>query len=77
MATKAEIKTRFCAEVLPEILRVHGSDDKPALDQAWNDFTDMLCKAGEITSRQYSTWTPPRFTTQDFEDAALLANEDV
>lgn len=33
--------------------------DKPALDQAWNDWTDALCKEGEITSKQYETWVNP------------------
>lgn len=74
MATKAEIKTRFCDSILPGIIKRHGSDDKPALDQAWNDFVDMLCKDGEVTTHQAETWTHPRFSKQDFEDAALLAN---
>jgi len=25
----------------------------------WNDFTDYLCKSGEITMQQYETWTNP------------------
>ena len=25
----------------------------------WNNYTDSLCKRGEITSRQYNTWTNP------------------
>ena len=25
----------------------------------WNNFTDFLCKSGEITLKQYETWTNP------------------
>jgi hypothetical protein len=25
----------------------------------WNNFTDDLCKSGEITTKQYETWTNP------------------
>jgi len=25
----------------------------------WNNYTDSLCKRGEITERQYNTWTNP------------------
>lgn len=27
--------------------------------EAWNNFTDALCKDRQITSRQYDTWTNP------------------
>jgi hypothetical protein len=27
--------------------------------EAWNDFTDYLCKDRQITERQYDTWTNP------------------
>jgi hypothetical protein len=33
--------------------------DKPARCEAWNNYTDALCKDGLITSRQYSQWTNP------------------
>ena len=31
---------------------------------AWNDFTDCLCKSGEISDYQYSNWTQPSFCKQ-------------
>lgn len=34
--------------------------DKPALREAWNDYTDSLQKNGLITARQYDTWTQPK-----------------
>jgi hypothetical protein len=33
--------------------------DKPALREAWNNYTDRLCKEGRITQRQYDTWLNP------------------
>lgn len=33
--------------------------DKIARWEAWNNFTDMLCKDGQITDHQYSTWVSP------------------
>ena len=27
--------------------------------EAWNNFTDALCKSRQITLRQYETWTAP------------------
>jgi hypothetical protein len=33
--------------------------DKPALREEWNNFTDRLCKDGQITPRQYDRWQNP------------------
>lgn len=33
--------------------------DYPARRETWNDFTDALCKSGEITLKQYETWVNP------------------
>ncbi len=27
--------------------------------ESWNNFTDMLCKNGEISLKQYETWDNP------------------
>lgn len=27
--------------------------------EAWNNFTDYLCKDGQISSQQYDNWTNP------------------
>lgn len=39
-------------------------DDSPRGDvvwrrEAWNNFTDSLCKDRQITAHQYETWTNP------------------
>jgi hypothetical protein len=51
----------FKQEILKQLTynTLTGNLDKPALRQAWNDFTDMLCKSGQITQNQYDTWLGP------------------
>lgn len=41
------------------ISKVSGRLDKVARSEAWNNFTDALCKDGEITAKQYDSWTNP------------------
>ena len=35
------------------------SRDKAAIREAWNNFTDSLCKNRQITAKQYDTWSNP------------------
>ncbi|MGU8835468.1 hypothetical protein ACV3UL_14395 [Clostridium perfringens] len=34
-------------------------NDSVAKREAWGNFTDALCKDGEITQKQYNTWLAP------------------
>lgn len=34
-------------------------NDKPAIREAWGRYTDILCKGGQISSKQYHTWPSP------------------
>ena len=34
-------------------------NDYPMKRESWNNFTDSLCKNGDITEGQYNTWTFP------------------
>ena len=52
--TKREAKAHFLAASVPE-----GLNDKPAMRYAWGLFTDMLCRDGYITLKQYETCTCP------------------
>ena len=40
-------------------LWTYKASDKPALREAWNNFTDSLCRDDLITERQYETWANP------------------
>ncbi len=36
-----------------------GRLDRVARCECWNNWTDALCRAGEITMKQYEGWTNP------------------
>lgn len=60
--TKAQAVKLWRAEVLPGVksrFERAGRPDFCARSQAWNDWTDGLCKDRQITLRQYETWTHP------------------
>lgn len=57
--TKQQAVAQFKDEILPYVIERYGPTDKPARSEAWNDWTDSLCKNGEITMRQYETWATP------------------
>jgi hypothetical protein len=57
--TKAEALAEFRAEVLPHVVAQYGRNDKPAIREAWNNYTDALCKNRQITLRQYESWVAP------------------
>ena len=51
--TKREAVRHFRQHIAPHYT------DKPALRQAWNDWTDELAKAGH--PRAYNGWSQPAF----------------
>lgn len=57
--TKREVLEQFKSDILPAIVDRYGKNDKPALCEAWNNYTDGLCKDGLITAQQYDTWANP------------------
>ena len=60
--TKKEALKEFRREIMPFIRYAHeqnGVIDRPRRLEAWNVFTDILCKLGEITDHQHETWVGP------------------
>lgn len=55
--TKKQAEQIF-KEEYSEFLKTASSTDKRCV---WNDFTDFLCKDGQISQRQYNTWSHPGF----------------
>ena len=58
----ADACDQFEAEILPFIQEEYEQDgipDIPARSEAWNDWTDMLCKDGLISDWQYHNWGSP------------------
>ena len=50
---------QFREFILPGIIKYYGKTDAVAIRTAWNDWTDSLCKSGDITMKQYETWISP------------------
>ena len=57
--TKQEALKQWRAEIKPSVIARYGENDLPALRESWNNYTDALCKDGQITARQYETWGSP------------------
>ena len=46
----------FDANVLPGVIEQYSSDDEVAISEAFNNWSDALCKDGEIHPEQYSEY---------------------
>ena len=60
--TWKEACERFEREVLPVIQDCYEQDgvpDEVARSEAWNNWTDALCKSHKISDWQYENWTHP------------------
>ena len=54
----------FRAEFLPGLIiayELDGVRDNPARCEAWCNWTDSLCKDGQISDWQYMNWTYPDY----------------
>lgn len=61
--TKKEVEDIFRRDILPDIQKRYeknGVKDIPARCEAWGEFTDRLCKSGQITKWQYENWATPK-----------------
>jgi hypothetical protein len=56
IASEDELSKRFDEEVLPGVIEHYSEDDSVAINEAFNDWTDMLCKDGEIHDEQYDKY---------------------
>jgi len=59
----ADACDQFEFDILPFIQDEYeedGEPDWPARREAWNNWTDMLCKDGLISDWQYNNWSQPR-----------------
>lgn len=53
LITTAEAFSRWENEIKPLVVEQYGEDDDPALSESWNEYTDSLCKDGELNDLQY------------------------
>ena len=63
--TKTQAETDFRETHMPAIKAAEaegtGRVDGSRRRTEWNDYTDALCKDGQITDRQYNNWLAPRW----------------
>jgi len=65
--TRQQAIEQFKEDILPEIKEIETSQgqvdtkDIPLRCEAWNNWTDSLCKNGVISDWQYENWTHPDF----------------
>jgi hypothetical protein len=59
----ADACDQFEFDILPfiqEECEQDGEPDWPARRETWNNWTDSLCKDGQISDWQYENWSQPR-----------------
>ena len=58
-----EAEAYFVENILPSIRITEASQgggiDLPLRRESWNNWTDALCKNGEISDWQYENWSQP------------------
>lgn len=54
--SEESLSKRFDDEILPLVIEKYGEDDSVAINTAFNDWSDGLCKDGEIHSEQYNAY---------------------
>ena len=53
--TKRQVLDLYRDEIRPLIVEEYGEDDIPALREGFNNWTDGLCKDGEISLELYES----------------------
>ncbi len=56
IADEEELSERFDADIAPQIIEQYGEDDEPAMNEAFNNWSDSLCKDGDIHPEQYNNY---------------------
>lgn len=60
--TYKEVLAEYREQIIPIIQSEYEKDgdmDVIARREAWNNFTDFLCKDNRITDKQYNEWECP------------------
>ena len=52
-----ELGEMFDRDVLPAVVEQYGKDDYPAIREAFNNWTDSLCRDGQLAESQYQEYT--------------------
>ena len=56
ISSEQQLSDEFDEMVLPAIIVQYSADDQPAIDEGFNNWSDSLCKDGEIHPEQYNQY---------------------
>lgn len=56
IASVDELSERFDAEIAPSVIEQYGEDDTVAMSEAFNNWSDALCKDGDLHQSQYNDY---------------------
>lgn len=54
--SEIELSVRFDDDIAPLVVAEYGVDDEPAMNEAFNNWSDSLCKNDELHSEQYNQY---------------------
>lgn len=57
ISSEQELSDLFDDEIAPAIIETFGDDDKPAMREAFNNWTDSMCRDHMIADIQYQEYT--------------------
>lgn len=52
-----DARREFNNFIKPFVVKQYGPKDEPAINEAWGNYIDNLCRDGHITEKQYHNWT--------------------
>lgn len=56
ISSNEELSELFDDSIAPMVVKQYGEDDKVAMNEAFSNWLDGLCKEGEIHPEQYSKY---------------------
>ena len=56
ISNEDELSELFDSEIAPSIISEYGEDDEPAINEGFNNWSDSLCKNGDIHPLQYNQY---------------------
>ena len=56
ITSERDLSNRFDEQIAPGVIALYRENDEPAMNEAFNNWSDMLCKEGEIHPEQYNEY---------------------
>lgn len=56
ISSEDELSQRFDDDILPSIIEIYSEGDEVAINEGFNNWSDGLCKDGELHERQYNEY---------------------